>query len=393
MPSDLLDAARRHHDWMISIRRRIHAEPELAFEETKTSTLVSAELNAIGGWSVRTGVGRTGVLADLPGPKGAPVFAFRADMDALPVTEEAGEPFASKRPGAAHVCGHDSHTAMLLGTAKLLAERRKDLPVGVRLLFQPAEEKPPGGAPEMIRDGALEGVAEVYGLHVSPEVPAGCVATREGPLMAQSDRFEMRVVGRGGHAATPHLVLDPVPIAAEIVLAMQTLRSRRVAPTDPVVVTVGKIAGGETFNQVPDAVTLVGTVRTLNLETSKAFPKLLVETARKIAEAHGARLECDYQVGYPPLVNHEAGAAKVRAAVEDLLGKARFHRCEPTMYGEDFAHYLHERPGAFFFLGMRAEGTPETEVRACHSPRFRLNEDVLPLGPALFTALALGPRP
>ncbi len=386
MPPTLLDAARRHHPRMIEIRRRIHADPELAFQEQRTSALILEELKTVEGWAVRAVAG-TGVLADLPGPPGAPLLAFRADMDALPVTEDSGEPFASKTPGAAHVCGHDSHVAMLLGTARLLAERRKDLAHGVRLLFQPAEEMPPGGAPEMIKAGALEGVAEVYGAHVSPEVPAGCVATREGPLMAQSDRFEMRVIGRGGHAATPHLVLDPVPIAAEIVLAFQTLRARRVAPTDPVVVTVGRIAGGETFNQVPDSVALTGTVRTLSPETNRSFPKLLQETARGIAEAHGARLECEYVQGYPPLVNHVAGVARVRRTVEDLLGKGRFLVCEPTMYGEDFAYYLRERPGAFFFLGMRHG---EEEIRACHSPRFRLDEEVLPLGPALFLSLALG---
>ena len=373
---------------MVSLRRRIHADPELAFEEVRTSALVAAELKEAG-WAVRAGVAKTGILADLPGPKGAPVVAFRADMDALPVTEEGGEPFSSTRKGAAHVCGHDAHTAMLVGTARFLAERKAELPVGVRLIFQPAEETPPGGAPEMIRQGALEGVSEVYGIHVAPEVPAGFVSTREGPLMAQADRFVMTVTGRGGHAATPHMVLDPIPVACEIVLALQTLRSRRVAPTDPVVVTVGKIAGGETFNQVPDSVTLTGTVRTLNPETSRAFPELLQKTARGIAEAHGCRFECEYFKGYPPLVNHASGVARVRAAAEAVLGAGKCLTNEPTMYGEDFAHYMEECPGAFLFLGMRKG---DEEIRACHSPRFRLNEEVLPSGPAIFLAIALGFR-
>mgnify|MGYP001594546583 CR=1 FL=1 len=239
----------------------------------------------------------------------------------------------------------------------------------------------------MIREGALDGVDEVYGIHVAPETPAGFVSAREGPLMAQADRFDIVVTGRGGHGATPHLVLDPVPVAAEIVLALQTLRARRVAPTDPVVVTVGRISGGETFNQVPDSVTLIGTVRTLAKATSQDFPELLQKVARGIAEAHGCRFSCDYQKGYPPLVNHASGVVRVKAAVEATLGAGRFLTCEPTMYGEDFAHYMEERPGAFFFLGMRKG---EETIEACHSPRFRLNEEVLPLGPALFLSLTLG---
>lgn len=385
----LLDAARRHAPRIAELRRRIHREPELAFEEARTATLAAEELRSLG-WQVRAGVAKTGVLADMPGPKGAPVVAFRADMDALPVTEEPGEPFCSATPGAAHVCGHDAHTAMLLGTARLLMERRADLPVGVRLVFQPSEEKPPGGALGMIREGALEGVAEIYGLHVAPEVPAGCVASREGPLMAQSDRFVITVTGKGGHAATPHLVLDPVPVAAEIVLAMQTLRSRRVAPADPVVVTVGRIAGGETFNQVPDSVTLTGTVRTLSPGTSRAFPELLCRTARGIAEAHGCRLDSEYVAGYPPLVNHAGGVMRAKAAAESALGPGKYLTSEPTMYGEDFAYYLRERPGAFLFLGMRKG---DEEIRPCHSPRFRLDEDVLPMGPAVCLAIALGWKP
>ncbi len=387
MTSSLLDAARKHHPRITELRRRIHAEPELAFEEHQTAALVAEELKAIGGWAIRTGIAKTGILADLPGPKGSKILAFRADMDALPVTEAPGESFVSTRPGAAHVCGHDAHTAMLLGTARLLAERKAELPVGIRLIFQPAEEKPPGGAPLMIREGALDGVAEVYGAHVAPETPVGMVATREGPLMAQADRFDMTITGRGGHGATPHLVLDPVPVAAEIVLALQTLRARRVAPTDPVVITVGKISGGETFNQVPDAVTLIGTVRTLTKETSRALPELIQKTARGIAEAHGCRFSCDYQKGYPPLVNHASAVGRVKAAVEGVLGAGKFLACEPTMYGEDFSHYLEEKPGAFFFLGMRKG---DEEIQACHSPRFRLDEAVLPTGPALFLALALG---
>ncbi len=387
MSTTVVDSARKHHERIVEIRRRIHAEPELAFEEVKTAALVAEELKAVGHWTVRTGIGKTGVLADLEGPKGSPRVAFRADMDALPVTEDPGESFVSKRPGAAHVCGHDAHTAMLLGAARLLAERRADLPVSIRLIFQPSEEKPPGGAPLMIREGALDGVDEVYGIHVAPEVPAGFVATREGPLMAQSDRFDMVITGRGGHGATPHLVLDPVPVAAEIVLALQTLRARRVAPTDPVVVTVGKISGGETFNQVPDSVTLIGTVRTLTKATSQDFPGLLQKVARGIAEAHGCRFSCAYQQGYPPLVNHASAVARAKAAVSAALGTDRFLTCEPTMYGEDFAHYLEEKPGAFLFLGMRKG---EEEIQGCHSPRFRLNEEVLPLGPALVLALALG---
>ena len=389
MTPTLLADAQKHRDRIVAIRRKLHAEPELAFQETKTAALVAAELAELksAGWTVRTGIGKTGILADLPGPKGAPVFAFRADMDALPVTEAPGEPFVSTRPGAAHVCGHDGHTAMLVGTARLMAEHRAELPVGIRLIFQPAEEKPPGGAPLMIQEGALDGVAEVYGIHVAPEVPAGMVATREGPLMAQADRFDMTITGRGGHGATPHLVLDPVPVAAEIVLALQTLRARRVAPTDPVVITVGRIAGGETFNQVPDSVVLTGTVRTLAKETSRVLPELIQKAARGIAEAHGCRFDCVYQKGYPPLVNHASGVARVKAAVAEVAGAERFMTCEPTMYGEDFAHYLEERPGAFLFLGMRHGDAP---IEACHSPRFRMDESVLPLGPALCLAIALG---
>ncbi len=382
--TDWLAESRAIHSWVVEHRRAIHRQPELAFQEWKTGARVCATLQELG-VPYREGVGRTGVVADLRVRDGAPTIALRADMDALPVQEETDVPFRSEVPNVAHLCGHDGHVAMLLGAARLMAQNRKSLPVNVRFLFQPSEEKPPGGAPEMIRDGALEGVSEVFGLHVAPEIPVGHVSSRAGPILAQSDRFDIVVTGQGGHGSRPQGAIDPIPAAAELVGALQTIVSRRVTPGEPCVVSVCVLRAGDTFNVIPPRAELAGTARTLVPETSEAMPKWIEEIASHVASAHGCRAEVRYERGYPPLVNHAASVERVRAAVESVLGAGRFLEHPVTMYGEDFSHYVRLRPGAFAFIGA---GHPDRgPVECCHSSRFLLDEEALAYGPAVLCRL------
>ncbi len=392
MSKGLLDSAKELLPETVRLRRAIHREPELAFEEEKTAVKILAALAPLG-LSVRSGVAGTGILADLVvDPKG-PFIALRADMDALPIQEENDADYASRIPGKAHMCGHDSHMAMLVAAARILAERKGTLRKNVRFLFQPSEEKPPGGAPEMIKAGALDGVEAVYGLHVDPRFPVGVAASRVGPMLAQSDRFDIVIEGRGGHGSMPAGAIDPIPVAASLVTALQTIPSRKSGPADPIVLSVCRFRAGDTFNVIPPRAELAGTVRTMRPETARQVPAWLRQMAESIAAASGAVARVQYASGYPPVVNHASGVARVEAACADLgkeegRGGVRFVEAEPTMYGEDFAYYLQKVPGAFVFLGC---GNPEGGVtEPCHSPKFRIDEQAMALGPALLARLILG---
>ncbi len=388
---NLLAAARAVHGETVALRRAIHREPELAFEEKKTAEKILAALTPLG-LSIRKGVAGTGILADLVVDPKAPFVALRADMDALPIQEESGLDYASSTPGAAHVCGHDAHMAMLAAAARILVERKSALKKNVRFLFQPSEEKPPGGAPELIQAGVLEGVAEIYGLHVEPRAPVGVVGSRVGPMLAQSDRFDITIEGKGGHGSMPHTAVDPIPVAASLISALQTIPSRRASPVDPIVLSVCRVRAGDTFNAIPARAELAGTVRTMRPETAQKVPTWLRQMSEMIASASGTSARVVYQAGYPPLVNHASGVARIRAACEALgAGDAspllRFVECDPTMYGEDFAYYLQKVPGAFAFLGV---GNPAAGItEPCHSPRFQLDEQALALGPAVLAQIAL----
>ncbi|OUM93811.1 MAG: amidohydrolase [Thermobacillus sp. ZCTH02-B1] len=386
MMSDALRDAMPLAEELIAIRRHLHRHPELSLEEKETAALVARELAKLG-LGIRTGVGGHGVVADLKGALPGKTVALRADMDALPIQEETGLEFASERPGVMHACGHDAHTAILLGAAKLLAARADRLRGTVRFIFQPAEEIN-AGAKVMIAAGALDGVAEIYGLHNLPTLPAGKVATCAGPIMGSVDRLEIDIEGRGGHGAIPDQCIDPIVCASQIVLALQTIASRELSPFEPAVVTIGSLKAGEANNVIPHRAEMTGTIRTFDPRVKAAIPERVERLVRKIALAHRCRAEVRVIDQTPVLVNHAANARLVEEAVDGTIGAANRVAAVPTMAGEDFAVYLERVPGCFFWLGSGPAERAE-EAYGLHHPKYVLNEDCIPLGAALLANIAV----
>lgn len=374
---------------LTAVRRHLHAHPELSFEETGTRDWLRARLEERG-FECRPVAG-TGLLARLPSdrPAGRPVVALRAELDALPIDEPDAAPFHSTRPGVMHACGHDAHMAMVFGAGRLLQSETGSLAGRVVLLFQPAEEVPPGGAVRVLEEGVLaeEKVGAIFGMHVDPRYPTGRLLLRRGPMMAASDRFRLVVIGRGGHGGYPHLTVDPVVTAAQIVLALQTLVARRLDPTEPGVVSVGRIAGGTADNIIPDRVELSGTLRSHSATVRRQLPGWIEEIAAGVAAAAGATVEFEYLPGHPGLSNDPAMIDFVARSAEPLLGREGIVDLEkPIMGGEDFAHYLRVLPGAFLRIGTRNEAAGA--IHPLHSPRFALDEAVLPVGAALLATVA-----
>jgi amidohydrolase len=366
---------------VIADRRHLHANPELAFEEHETAKFVAERLEALGVEDIRTGVGRTGVTALIRGTKGeGKVALFRADMDALPIDEENDVEYKSTEAGKMHACGHDAHTAMLLGSARVLMGLRDQFAGTVKLLFQPAEEVPPGGAIEMIEAGALDEphVDAVFGLHAAAELPAGKIGVRTGVASAGSDRFKITIKGKGGHAARPNDAIDPVVIGAHIVTALQTLVSREVDPTQSAVVTVGSIVAGEAFNVIPDTAVIKGTVRTLDPDVREMIAKRLPEVAKGVGEAMRAEIDIWYFMGYPSMVNDAAMTEIVREAATAVVGAENVVETPVGMGGEDFARYLQQRPGSFFRVGTRNED--RNIIFGHHHPRFDVEEEGMAAG-------------
>jgi hippurate hydrolase len=365
-------------------RRHIHENPELGYEEHKTSAFVAEKLKAFGVDEIVTGIGRTGVVAVIKGRKNTTgkVVGMRADMDALPLNEATDVPYKSKTPGKMHACGHDGHTAMLLGAAKYLAETRNFDGTAV-MIFQPAEEGGGGGL-AMCEDGLMErfGITEVYGMHNMPGVPVGSFAIRSGPTMAAADRFDLIVEGKGGHAARPHDCIDPVVASAQLVLALQTIASRGVDPLDSVVVSVCDVKAGDAYNVIPQTAHLRGTVRTLKAETRSYTEKRIKEIAAGIAMATGTRITVDYHLGYPVTVNHPDQtdfAAKVAAGISGATQVDQ--SIEPLMGAEDFSYMLEERPGAFIFLG-------NGDTAGVHNPGYDFNDNAIPVGVSYWVKVA-----
>ncbi len=380
-------------DEVRQLRHDIHREPEIGLDLPKTQRKVLA---ALGGLPLEITVGRelTSVTAVLRGGKPGPVVLLRADMDALPVTEETGLPYASRIDGAMHACGHDLHTAMLAGAARLLCGRRDELGGTVIFMFQPGEE---GcyGARQMITEGLLEAAGErpaaAYALHVSSyELPAGTFSTRPGPILAAADFLDVTVQGRGGHASAPHLGADPVPAACEIVTALQTMVTRRFDVFDPVVITVGSLHAGTARNVIPDEARLEATARSFSEEARSRLEAETVRLVRDIALAHGLQADAQYIRGYPVTVNDPAEAAFATATVSDLFGGGRARtRAHPMTGGEDFAYVLQQVPGAFVFLGACPPGTDPETAPSNHSAVAVFDDFVLTDGAALYAELAL----
>jgi amidohydrolase len=388
-PAELKQAAAAIADQLTADRRHLHMHPELGFEEVETSRHVASRLSAMG-VPHRTGVAKTGVVATITGVAGAgKTVLLRADMDALPILEEVDAPYRSTVPGKMHACGHDAHTAVLLGAARVLQDRRRDFAGTVKLVFQPSEERPPGGAIPMIEAGVMADptVDAAFGLHVTPQLEAGQLGYRAGAANAASDRFTVRIVGKGGHAARPNATVDAVVIASHLVVALQTLVSRETSPTQPAVVTVGSIHAGDASNVIPGQATIAGTVRTYDADLRQQMRDRLGELARGIARAMRAEAEIDYSFGYPSLVNDPAMTDLARQAGVELVGRENVAEVEPTLGGEDMAYFLQKAPGCFFRLGTgnRARGI----TYGNHHPRFDVDEAALPIGVAAMVHTAL----
>jgi amidohydrolase len=367
---------------LVEWRRDFHRHPEVEFEERRTSQVIRKFLEDLE-MSVRAAAG-TGLIAVLEGRPGGRTVALRADMDALPLTEEGDKEYISQNPGAAHACGHDGHMAILMGTAKILARWKERFHGRVVFLFQPAEEKPPGGAKLMVEAGVLEGVDAVFGLHLWQLLPTGCVGIVKGPMMANSDSFSIAVKGRGGHGSMPQATVDPILAASHLVVNVQSIVSRNVDPLKPCVVSFGMIRGGTTFNVIPGEVTLTGTVRSFQPEVQKLVETRLREIAEETGRVFGATCTFEYEKGYPALVNHADMVDLVLRVARQILGEERIRPFEPIMGGEDFAYYLQKVPGAFFFLGMG-----DGQHHPHHHPAFDIDERALPQGVMLLTAIAL----
>jgi amidohydrolase len=363
---------------IIAWRRHLHANPELSFQEHETARFVEERLQELGGLELSRPT-PTSVVARLRSGDG-PTLALRADMDALPIHEESGVEFASTRPGVMHACGHDGHTAVLLGVAHTLVERRNELAGEVRFLFQHAEEVPPGGARELVAAGALDGVDAVVGCHLFALVETGAVGVPLGPFLAAPDTFGITVRGRGGHAAMPHKAVDPIPVAAQLVTALQQIVSRETSPLEPAVVSVTRINAGSADNIIPETVELRGTVRTFTRDVQDATRAALKRIAIGIAAAHGCTAEVTYEEGYLAVENDPEVAELVRRNVDP----ERLRHVEPIMGGEDFSAYQQVAPGCFFVVGA---GGPDRFPH--HHPRFTIDEEALPVAHDVFVRAAL----
>jgi amidohydrolase len=368
---------------LVAIRRHLHAHPELSGNEHQTAALVAGELRGLG-WRVKEGVGRTGVLAEL-GPGSGPTLALRVDMDALPVEERTGLPYASLHQGLMHACGHDIHTTVGLGVARILAPLADQLTVRVRLLFQPAEETAQGAA-WMLADGAMEGVEALFGVHVFPSLEAGSIGVRSGSLTAAAGELEVEVLGEGGHGARPHQSTDAIWISARVVSGLQEAISRRLDALHPVVVSFGKIEGGQAFNVIADHVRLLGTVRCLDLELHAKLPAWIEETVKSICAGYGGEARVRYRCISPPVHNDPELTQLVAGVATELLGRQRVHWLEqPSLGAEDFAELQRDAPATMFRLGVAGpQGcTP------LHSNSFAPDERCLAVGVEVLSASLL----
>ena len=367
---------------LIQWRRDFHQYPELGFEEHRTSSIIAETLISFG-MSPKTGVGKTGVTADLNFGEG-PTIALRADMDALPMQETSGLSFSSKHDGVMHACGHDGHMAMLLGAAKILSQMDKELTGTIRFIFQPAEEGE-GGARYMIEDGCLEGVDEIYGIHVWNYQPVGEVGAKEGPILAAADLFDIIIKGVGGHGATPQGTVDAVIVAAHLIQALQTIVSRNTNPLESTVITIGEINGGYNFNIIADKVRLAGTTRAYTKENRSMIQRRMQEIIDGIAKSFGAEITFNYTDGYPPTINHAGPVKKVLQAAGKVVGPGAG---EPylSMGGEDFSYYLQKVPGCFFFVGSAPDGQRQFSTPH-HCSHFNMDESALSVGTSVYLHL------
>ncbi len=370
---------------LILWRRDFHRHPELAFEEERTSELVSEKLKKWGYWVEKmAGTGVVALLKKENKVSTEKTIAIRADMDALPLVEKTGLEYSSEIPGKMHACGHDAHTAIGLGAAKVLSFFKEELKGNVKFIFQPAEEGP-GGAKPMIEEGALKNpeVDIIIALHNRTSISVGEIGVGHGPIMASIDKFKLKVKGVGAHGAHPDEGVDPIVVASHLVLALQELVSRESEPTDPLVITTGSIHGGTTTNVIPDEVELKGTIRTLNPKLRKNIKIRIEEVVKGITSTFRADYDLEYSSGYPVTINNEKATLMMEEVIVEMLGKENLYKMKkPSMGGEDFAYFLNEIPGSFVFLGTK--NTEKGIVYPSHNPEFNIDEDILKIGVELF---------
>jgi amidohydrolase len=388
---EITRAAEALREKLIETRRHLHMYPELSNREEKTAAYIAKRMHELGFDEVKTGVAKHGVVGLLKGSKPGPVVAVRADMDALPIEETIDVPYKSRNPGVKHACGHDVHMTVQLGVAEILSKRRDLIHGAIRFIFQPAEEGLPegeeGGALLMVKEGVLENPRPraIFGLHVMPDLEAGTIGYGAGPVMAAADHFAVKIRGRKTHGAYPHEGIDPVPIAAEAVLALQTIRSRRVNPIEPIVVSVGVIRGGNRFNILPDEVELEGTVRTLNEDVRRQVHRWMREILEGVTGAHGATFEIRFREGAAVTYNDPKLVEESLPALRRLLGEKNVVRYPPKMGAEDFSYFQREIPGFYYMLGVgnRAKGI----IAWIHTPEFDVDEESLIVGTRVMTSV------
>ena len=386
---DLLEAASAVADDAVGLRRDIHRHPELGLDNPMTQQRIVDALDGLP-LTVSTGDGITSVVADLDGGSDGPTVLLRADTDALPMTEDTDDDFCSTVAGRAHACGHDAHVAMLVGAARLLADRRGDLAGRVRFMFQPGEEGS-GGARVMIDEGVLDGVDRAFALHITPNIPIGRAACRPGPILASADTFHVTVTGRGGHASTPYLCTDPVPAMAAMIGAVQTVVTRQVDVFKPALVSITHVAAGTTTNVIPETAFFEGTIRCVSEQTRRRIRAAVERVCTQVAAAHDCSAEVDLVEGYPVTVNDADEAARFAQVCAATLGeKSHVTLPSPVMGGEDFSMLLQRVPGAMALLGVcPADIADSREAPPCHSNRMRIDEAGLRHGIALHVAMAL----
>lgn len=369
-------------DWLVEIRRTIHMHPELGFEEVETSKLVAQWLEKFG-LEVKTGIAKTGVVGLLRGAKPGKTVAIRADMDALPIEEANEVPYRSQIKGKMHACGHDAHTTILLGVARFFSPLREQIKGNIKWIFQPAEEGG-GGGKIMAEEGVLEDpkVDAIFGAHVYPDLSIGQVGIHEREGLAATDRFIIKLLGKGGHGAYPHLCKDPILAAGHLITQIHSIVSRNVPPLDSAVITIGKINGGTAFNIIPDEVELIGTVRSLTPQVREILKRRLEEEVQGIARSFSIDYQFTFNYGYPALINDPAMSRLVADVCTRAVGQENVIYVKPSMGGEDFAYYLQKVPGAFFRLGCRNE--QKGIVQTFHNANFNIDEDVLPFGVEVF---------
>ncbi|HDD62744.1 MAG TPA: amidohydrolase [Chloroflexi bacterium] len=378
----MLNKAKALQSQMVTWRRDIHMHPELGFEEQRTSALIAEIMNGLG-YRVRTGVGKTGVVAELG--DGKPIVAIRADMDALPIQEANQVPYKSKNDGVMHACGHDAHVAIAMGIAKLLTD--EEFSGTVRFLFQPSEETDDGefsGAPRMIEDGAMEDVDNVLALHVDASTPTGEIEVATEFASAGVDTLYATIIGQGGHGSAPHEVIDPIFISGYVILALHGIVSRKLKPSDPAVISIGSIHGGVADNVIPVEVELLGTIRYFTADVQEKL-HTEIKKAIEISRTLGGDYKMKIEVGFPPMHNHPDVVALVKKVAGELLGEDKINPPEPDMGAEDFAYFLQKAPGAMFMLGCEIEG----DTRRHHDPKFDIDEACFPIGAAILAESTL----